>query len=171
MMSNWTDTDPEPAVRFPAADPPRSARDRPRKTMACPPRATCGVSLLWFLVSTGSYKLRILTALFLLRGLFRRGLVFEGLFLGRALHEGLHKRGILRLFASRNRLCQVGRDHYQQFRGGLLGLTAFEQAPNDGHVADPRNFDQVFGDPIVQESGDDERLAVLQHDFSVGLAL
>src|SRR5579864_2652227 len=120
--------------------------------------------LFWYLMAAWSYELRFL--IILLRGLL---LVFLGsLLLAHSRQVRRHRIRESRLLSGSQWRDEARRDYHQQLVGRFLRGMAAEQVAQNRHIAQAFHLVQDLRYTVVDEHGDGETLAILQHHFRFG---
>src|ERR1043165_5166698 len=139
---------------------------------AFPPRVPAGRPpplLLWNLLPTGSYKLRVV-------GRRRLAvLLFTILaFLGRLGHRGQERGrhiGQLGFFFRSERPDEVRCDYHQQLVRRFLRAPAAEDLPEDRQIAEPGHLVDGLDHAVIDQPRDREALAVFENHFGLGAPL
>src|SRR5579885_2845744 len=91
--------------------------------------------------------------------------------LARAALEELDRvRHLGRGRSGRNRLDALRRDQHHQFGVVSRQRPALRNLPQQRDIRQSGNLAQGVGDPVIQQAGDDEALAVFEFDFCLGAA-
>src|ERR1039458_4794498 len=125
--------------------------------------------LLGYLLTTGSYKLRLVGG----GGRRRRALALGGLGLRRRYRgeEGRRHVRQLGLLFGAERAHEMRSDHHQQLVIRFLRAAAAEQLSQNGDVAKTRHLIHGFDHLLVDQAGNRETLAILEQHFGLGAAL
>src|SRR6516164_4160161 len=66
---------------------------------------------------------------------------------------------------SSDRIHKVWSYQHQQLGIAAIDRSGAEQFPQNGNISNSRNFAQLYGGPVVQQTSNSKRLAVFQLDF------